>query len=415
MKVMKALELKSGWLARILLAAFMLLAVGAAIAAEATKPMVPAAATTAGAAGLPEPGASHPPVAPPAREGKVTVDPAAKFTHFRVGNKNVKSLFADRGVIWVGTSGGLVRYDTKDDSFKLFDTKNGLLSNGMFFVGKVKDRIAVGTYGGGLSLLDEKTGKWQTYNIPEGLGDAFVYDVITAKNGDIWIATWSGANRVRGGDLDNRSKWDLYTVDNTKGGLPNDWVYGLAEGKNGDIWLATEGGMARFAKNRWENWNHAKGMGASYDRVKKDIAFKNDPGKQSVHHAKQKEEMGLQDVDVAYNPNYIVSLEVDATGQVWAGTWGGGLSRFDGRRWQSYTTTEGLPGNHVFALHLDPKGELWIGTNNGLTRWQNGKFVKALTTADGLFANNIFAMASAADGSLWVGSYGGVAHLKPGK
>jgi ligand-binding sensor domain-containing protein len=365
--------------------------------------------------GNPSMGASHPPVVPPVREGKVTVDPAAKFTHFRVGNKNVKSLYTDSGVVWVGTSGGLIRYDTKDDSFKLFDTKNGLLSNGMFFVGKVKGRIAVGTYGGGLSLLDEKTGNWQTYNIPEGLGDAFIYDVITAKNGDIWIATWSGANRVRGGDLDNRSKWDLYTVDNTRGGLPNDWVYGLAEGKDGDIWLATEGGMARFAKGRWENWNHAKGMGASYDRVKKDIAFKNDPSKQSVHHAKQKEEMGLQDVDVAYNPNYIVALEVDSSGQVWAGTWGGGLSRFDGRRWQSYTTAEGLPGNHVFALHIDRKGELWIGTNSGLARWQKGKFSKALTTADGLFANNIFAMTSSPDGSLWVGSYGGVAHLRPGK
>lgn len=415
MKTMKTAELNSGQLASLLLAPVMFLVLGAAVAAEAPKHPAPAAAAATVPAGHPALGANHPPVAPPAREGKLTVDDKAKFTHFRVGNKNVKSLYNDAGVIWVGTTGGVVRYDTRDDSFKLFDTKNGLLSNGMFFVGKVKDKLAVGTYGGGLSLLDEKTGKWQTYNVPEGLGDAFVYDVITAKNGDIWIATWSGANRVRGGDLDNRSKWDLYTVDNTKGGLPNDWVYGLAEGKNGDIWLATEGGMARFAKNRWENWNHAKGMGASYDRVKKDIAFKSDPGKQSVHHAKQKEEMGLQDVDVAYNPNYIVSLEVDAAGQVWAGTWGGGLSRFDGRRWQSYTTAEGLPGNHVFALHLDPKGELWIGTNNGLTRWQNGKFAKALTTADGLFANNIFAMTSAPDGSLWVGSYGGVAHLRRGK
>jgi ligand-binding sensor domain-containing protein len=410
---MKTPKFKSGWRVHLLLVPFLILSLEAVFAADAPKSPVPT--TAPGSAGFPAPGANHPPVPPPIREGKVSVDPAAKFTHFRVGSKNVKSLYTDRGVTWVGTSGGLVRYDTKDDSFKLFDTKNGLLSNGMFFVGKVKDRVAVGTYGGGLSLLDEKTGKWQTYNIPEGLGDAFVYDVITAKNGDIWIATWSGANRVRGGDLDNRSKWDLYTVDNTRGGLPNDWVYGLAEGKNGDIWLATEGGMARFAKGRWENWNHAKGMGASYDRVKKDIAFKNDPGKQSVHHAKQKEEMGLQDVDVAYNPNYIVSLEVDAAGQVWAGTWGGGLSRFDGRRWQSFTTTEGLPGNHVFSLHLDPKGELWIGTNNGLTRWQNGKFAKALTTADGLFANNIFAMTSSPDGSLWVGSYGGVAHLRRGK
>lgn len=388
------------------------LAVGGAVAAETpvTRPVT--GAKPAGQAGV----AAHPaPASPPSREGKVTVDQAAKFVHFRVGNKNVKSLFIDQGVVWVGTSSGVVRYNTKDDSFKLFDTKDGLLSNGMFYVGRVKGKIAVGTYGGGLSLLDEKTGQWKTYNIPEGLGDAFVYGVITAKNGDIWIATWSGVNRVRGGHLDDRSKWDLYTVENTKGGLPNDWVYGLVEGKNGEIWLATEGGMARFANNRWENWNHARGLGASYERVKKDIAFKTDPSKQSVHHAKQKEEMGLSDVDVAYNPNYVVALATDANGQVWAGTWGGGLSRFDGKRWQSYTTAEGLPGNHVFSLHRDLDGKLWVGTNNGLTWWQNGKFAKALTVADGLFANNVFAMSSSPDGALWVGSYGGVAHLRRGK
>jgi ligand-binding sensor domain-containing protein len=366
----------------------------------------------------PVPGApQHPPIpsGPVEREGKVSVDPAAKFTHFRVGNKNVKSMYLDGKVLWVGTSGGLVRYDTRDDSFKLFDARNGLLSNGMFYVGRVKGQIAVGTYGGGLSLLDEKTGKWKTYNIPEGLGDAFVYDVITVANGDIWIATWSGVNRVRGGALDDRSKWDLYTVENTKGGIPNDWIYGLAEGRNGEVWLATEGGMARWANGRWENWNHAKGLGAAYDRVKADIAFKNDPGKQSTHHAKQKQEMGLTDVNVAYNPNYVVSLEVDRDGTVWAGTWGGGLSRFDGKKWISYTTTEGLPGNHVFMLQKDDKGQLWIGTNNGLTRWAEGKFAKPLTTADGLFANNIFAMTSGPTGDLWVGSYGGVAHLRPGK
>lgn len=349
------------------------------------------------------------------REGKVTVDPTAKFTHFRVGNKNVKSIFVDDKLVWVGTSGGVVRYDTRDDSYKLFDVKSGLLSNGIFYVGRIKGQLAVGTYGGGLSLLDEASGKWKTYNIPEGLGDAFVYGVLTAANGDIWIATWSGANRIRGGHLDDRSKWDLFTVENTKGGLPNDWVYGLAEGKNGDIWLATEGGMARFSGGRWENWNHAKGLGAPYERVKNNIAFKNDPGRASTHHAKQKEEMGLTGVDVAYNPNYVISLKVDRKGRVWAGTWGGGLSSYDGRRWTSYTTTEGLPGNHIFMLHEDHRGQLWIGTNNGLVRWQDGKFSKPLTVEDGLFANNVFAMATAAGGDLWVGSFGGVAFLRSRK
>ncbi len=399
----------------VLAAAGWLVLNGVAAAADEKSPMLLAQSTVPVPNVLPS-GVQHPPQTPAqGREGKVSTDPAARFTHFRVGNKNVKSIYNDGKIVWIGTSGGVIRYDTRDDSFKLFDAHNGLLSNGMFFVGKVKGQIAVGTYGGGLSLLDEKTGKWKTYNIQHGLGDAFVYGVITAKNGDVWIATWSGVNRIRGGDLDNRRKWDLYTVENTNKGIPNDWIYGLAEGKNGDIWLATEGGMARLSNNKWENWNHAKGMGASYDRVKDDIAFKNDPGKQSVHHAKQKQEMGLQGVDVAYNPNYVVSLAVDREGTVFAGTWGGGLSRFDGKKWTSYTTKDGLPGNHVFMLHVDSKDQLWVGTNKGLTRWQDGKFAKALTMADGLFANDVFAMTTTPEGSLWIGSFGGVTHLRPAK
>jgi len=351
------------------------------------------------------------PTADQHREGKVQVDPSHAFTHFRVGNKNVKSIFADGKVMWVGTSGGVIRYDTTTDDFKLYDARNGLLSNGVFYVGRLDGKVAIGTYGGGLSLLDEKTQKFETFNVPDGLGDAFVYDMLKAKNGDVWIATWSGVNRIRGGNLKERSKWDLYTVENTKGGVPNDWVYGLAEGKDGDIWLATEGGLARYRSGRWDNWNHAKGLGAPYDKVKDNIAFKSDPSQVSAHHAKQKQEMGLQNVDVAYNPNYIVSMKVDKDGVVWAGTWGGGLARFDGKNWVNYTTAEGLPGNHVFMLHIDSKEQLWVGTNAGLALMKDGAF-KTMTMADGLFQNTIFSMATTGDGTLWVGSFGGVAHLR---
>jgi ligand-binding sensor domain-containing protein len=121
--------------------------------------------------------------------------------------------------------------------------------------------------------------------------------------------------------------------------------------------------------------------------------------------------MGLQGVDVAYNPNYVVSMKVDADGVVWAGTWGGGLARFDGRRWTNFTTAEGLPGNHVFMLHVGPKGRLWVGTNNGLASFTDGKFA-VRTVADGLIGNAVFSMASGADGTHWVGSFGGVAHLR---
>jgi ligand-binding sensor domain-containing protein len=384
--------------------------------AAGTRPAEVASAAAPAAAPARSVPASHPPMPAaqePQREGKVVGnDPSQKFTHFRVGNKNVKRIFTDGDVTWVGTSGGAVRYDTRTDEYKLYDIKSGLLSNGIFYVGRLQGRLVLGTYGGGMSLLDEAGQTWDTYNIPEGLGDAFVYDVLQARNGDVWVATWSGVNRIRGGALKDRSKWDLYTVDNTKGGLPNDWVYGLAEGRNGDIWLATEGGLALHRGGKWQNWNHARGLGAPYEKVKNQIEFKTDPSTVSQHHAKQKEEMGLSGVDVAYNPNYIVALAVDDEGVVWAGTWGGGLSRYDGKAWKTYTVDDGLPGNHVFALHIDARKRLWIGTNNGLATPKDGRF-EVLTTADGLFSNRVFSMATGADGTMWVGSYGGVARIRP--
>ncbi len=355
-----------------------------------------------------------------ATPGGAVADPHAqlaggpRFSHFRVGNRNVKSIYADGRYVWVGTSGGVVRYDTETDEYELYNNKNSeLLSNGIFHVSRVDHRIAIGTYGGGLSLFDPEAGTWENMNIPQGLADQFVYDVLTLPNGDVWIATWSGANRVLGGDFSNPEAWETYTVENTGGGLPNPWVYNIAEGRNGEVWLATEGGLARFKDGQWQNWQHEDGLGAPYEVVKEAIPFRNDPAKASMHHARQKDEQGLSNVDVAYNPNYVISLAVARDGTVWAGTWGAGLARFDGQRWRNYTTADGLPANHVFMLYIDRKGRLWIGTNQGLALYRpESDDFEVRTVADGLYADNVFSMADGAGGSLWIGSFGGVAHIE---
>lgn len=336
-----------------------------------------------------------------------------KFTHFRIGNRNVKSIYAEQDVVWVGTSGGVIRYNSESDDYRLFDVRNGLLANGVFHVSRwSNDKMLVGTYGGGLAIYDETKDKFEIYNVPEGLADAFVYDALVMPDGDLWIATWSGANRVKGGRLSDPDAWETFTVENTSGGLPNDWVYGLALGKKGEVWLATEGGLARFQENRWDNWNHQDGQGAAYELVKNDNTFGTDPATMSSHHARQKLEMGLQQIDTAYNPNYIVALEVDATGTVWVGTWGGGLARFDGEKYVNYTVQDGLPSNHVFMLHEDQNEKLWVGTSNGLVQFNNGDFDNHLTTHEGLFSNTVFSMATEQDDFLWVGSFGGVTRLQ---
>lgn len=337
-----------------------------------------------------------------------------RFVHFKVGNRNVKSMFADGNDVWIGTSGGVVRYNITNDQHLMYNIETGsLLSNGVFHVSKYGDRIMVGTYGGGLSIYDPEEDEWDNYNIPQGLADQFVYDVMEDEKRDVWIATWSGANRVRGGNFDDPSKWDTFTVNNTKGGLPNDWVYGVEKGKNGEIWLATEGGLARFKDGKWQNWSHKDGLGAKYEQVKDDIKFTSDPGSASKHHARQKVEQGLENVDIAYNPNYIISMVIDRDGNVWCGTWGAGLSRFDGKNWKTFTVKDGLPANHIFMLNINDRGELWIGTNHGLAKYNGeGKGFDVKTTRDGLYSDNVFSITESTDGSVWIGSFGGVARVR---
>ena len=388
------------------------------ISAKVESPL--AAAPMETASKLPE-GAvlspNHPPIPniPKAvPTGQLTPPPAnenAKFTHFRVGNRNVKSIYVDDDLVWVGTSGGVIRYEPATDDYRLFDVRNGLLANGVFHVSRWKEnKMLIGTYGGGLAVYDEVLDKFEIFNVPEGLADAFVYDVQVTPNGDMWIATWSGANRVLGGRLDDPSAWETYTVENTQGGLPNDWVYGLYLGINDDVWFATEGGLSHFIDGKWKSWNHKDGQGAIYDLVKNDNQFDTDPAKVSSHHARQKVEMGLEDIKTAYNPNYIVAITVDHKGIVWVGTWGGGLARFDGETFKNYTVQDGLASNHVFMLHEDKNQKLWIGTSNGMSSF-DGESFKTMTTRDGLYNNAIFSMDTQKDGTLWVGSYGGVARI----
>lgn len=78
----------------------------------------------------------------------------------------------------------------------------------------------------------------------------------------------------------------------------------------------------------------------------------------------------------------VYALLTDQRGYVWAGTQGGGLSRFDGKEFVTYTEYDGLPGNYINALWEDSKGVLWIGTNRGLCRYQ-GRFFEAELTAWG--------------------------------
>jgi pimeloyl-ACP methyl ester carboxylesterase len=116
--------------------------------------------------------------------------------------------------------------------------------------------------------------------------------------------------------------------------------------------------------------------------------------------------------------DWVTAVTVDNSGDVWAGTYGGGLSHFDGAQWTTYTAADsGLANDWITALAIDHSDNLWVGTDGGgvsrstLLRRPDGQSWQAFTPANSGLAS-FWVTALAADGdTLWVGTYdSGLSH-----
>lgn len=322
---------------------------------------------------------------------------------FNVGDDTyVRALAVEQkaGALWVGTSKGVHEIDLATGKPRnTFTRVSGLANEYVFAIGIDREGYKwFGTNAGGVSRY--RDGKWKTYFPMHGLADYWVYSFANQKNGDLWIGTWAGANVV---DL-KTLKFRTYVKE-----LINEWVYGLDVDARDQVWFGTEGGVSMFDGKKWQSWTHKDGLGA--DNPAKLLASPNTGlGTRSRH------DLGLRSADGAptYNPNYVFSILVAADQSIWAGTWGGGVSRFDGKKWTNFTAKDGLAGDIVYSMVQDKTGAIWFGTSNGLTRY-DGKSWRSINKQTGLLDDNVYALAVAPSGDIWAGTRRGVARVGQSK
>ncbi len=65
-------------------------------------------------------------------------------------------------------------------------------------------------------------------------------------------------------------------------------------------------------------------------------------------------------------------------------TWEGGISRYDGTSFTTYTTTQGLAHNTVLSIMEDKSGNFWFGTNGGGVSRYDGTSLTTFTKEQGL-------------------------------
>ncbi len=94
--------------------------------------------------------------------------------------------------------------------------------------------------------------------------------------------------------------------------------------------------------------------------------------------------------------------------RVWVGT-DGGLAAFDGGEWKSWTRSDGLPVDTVSAIELDPEThDAWLGTwGAGLVRFSGGRFDRFDQLNSGLAGDLVFDVA-VFQGRVWAATSGGI-------
>ncbi len=64
----------------------------------------------------------------------------------------------------------------------------------------------------------------------------------------------------------------------------------------------------------------------------------------------------------------------DSKGNYWIGSHNEGVSFYDGKSFEYFTTNEGLSDNQIRSIQEDENGKIWFGTANGISVYDKGKF-----------------------------------------
>ncbi|MFA6111592.1 MAG: two-component regulator propeller domain-containing protein [Candidatus Latescibacterota bacterium] len=110
----------------------------------------------------------------------------------------------------------------------------------------------------------------------------------------------------------------------------------------------------------------------------------------------------------------VLCVYQDHQGNLWFGTDGGGVSRYDGEEFVTFTTADGLPSNVISHILEDRAGGIWLGTGtwrakprgNGVARY-DGRSFTTFTPVRGSDPAPVLSMLEDREGRVWISLQGG--------
>jgi len=294
------------------------------------------------------------------------------------------------GYLWVGTSGGLLRFDGA--RFQLFAHENtpAFGENSVFCLLAAHDgRLWIGTDGSG--LIEWHNGLFHAYSAEKGQTSNFVRALAEDHNGLLWVATDDGLYWVRNGRLERADKPLNLPVFN---------VHAVMEDRTGRIWV---GGARLYSLKDGQAREYSLPDNDSRNKVKSFLQTSDGTiwvGTVGGLYRLLPELDRFKPVPGVFGT--IRSLRETPSGELWAGSIGEGIFRIRGDRVTRLQAPSPLVSNTVLSIFVDSERNLWIGAQAGMMRLSRTpvRVVDLPSATDSDFGT----VALDSDGSLWAAS-----------
>ncbi len=338
------------------------------------------------------------------------------FKELGTVSKSFRSVLLDRrGDLWFGTfAGGVSRLPA--DWFEIYNHKNGLANNDVFAIAEDNNgKMYFGHYGQGISIFENN--KFTKLQRGKKLISNSVSSILVDSQNRKWFGTFAGITVHSGNKILNLTN---------QNGLISNEILKIYEDKLGYFWFCASGGVSKFdTLNNKVIVNFGKEQGFEdtwvndvFEDNKGVFWFATDKVGVKIFNGKRFTSL---DTSNGLPVNSVFDISKDKYNNIWFATEGGGICKYDGKKYSVITEKEGLSSNICYFI-LEDNNKLYVGTVNGLSILDNNLYQKHnkikfnyISKPEGLPQKELNQGAFFKDkhGNLWFGTQEGVVKINP--